>query len=58
MKAEIDEKGTLKITPETSLESFALKVWMDDYIGGVQDAKDGKNANRFAVLRVDLIKSV
>ena len=29
MKATIDEKGLLMISPETPLEAFALKCWAD-----------------------------
>ena len=31
MITTITEKGTLNIKPESELESFALKVWFDDY---------------------------
>ena len=57
MKAEIDENGKLKIYPETGLESYALKMWWEDYMKGTQDAKDGKNASHFAVLHIETIAS-
>lgn len=31
MKAEISSTGVLKVTPETSLESYALSKWSDGY---------------------------
>ncbi len=31
MKAEIDERGCLTITPETALETYALRKWWDGY---------------------------
>ena len=34
MKADIDENGCLKITAETGLEAFALKVWHEDCTSG------------------------
>ena len=55
MKAEIDENGKLKISPETGLESFALKMWWEDYIKCTQDAKDGTNAFHFAVIHIETI---
>lgn len=30
MKAEINSKGVLKITPETELELYALKKWTEE----------------------------
>lgn len=32
MKATIDRKGALRITPESELESYALKKWVDGYM--------------------------
>lgn len=31
MKANIDENGTLTVVAETFVESFALKVWFEDF---------------------------
>ena len=53
MKAELDACGKLKISPETELESFALKMWWVDYMKSIQDTKDGVSNFRFAVLHVD-----
>lgn len=55
MKAEIDENGKLKITPENGIESFALKMWWDDYMKAEQDARDGKSGQHyhFAVLHIE-----
>lgn len=32
MKAEMDINGTLVITPETPIESYALKHWSDNFV--------------------------
>ena len=48
MKAAINEKGKLTLTPETPLESFALKMWWDNY--SLELPSDG--AGRFAVLEI------
>lgn len=31
MKASIDERGCLRIQPETALESYALGAWLDGW---------------------------
>jgi len=31
MKAEINDKGSMIITAESKLESYALKKWLQDY---------------------------
>lgn len=31
MKAEIDHKGTLKLSPESSMEAYAMKQWSEKY---------------------------
>jgi hypothetical protein len=28
MKAELDKEGTLRVTPESSVEQFALRHWL------------------------------
>lgn len=53
MKAEIDENGKLKISPETGLESFALKMWWEDYTIRAQDEKEGLSVYHFAVLHIE-----
>ena len=52
MKAEIDENGKLSVTPETSLESFALARWWDDYTAQDSDVGGEKH---FAILEICLI---
>ena len=49
MKAEIDESGKLSVTAETSLESFALARWWDDY--AAQDSYVG-GEKHFADLEI------
>lgn len=42
MKAEINEYGTLTITPQTKMEAFALKIWSDSIEQLTFKKEDGK----------------
>lgn len=33
MRATITANGTLKVTPENEMESWALKTWFENYTG-------------------------
>lgn len=37
MKAEITENGTLRISPESGIENFALKAWWEKYSSPKED---------------------
>lgn len=51
MRAEIDENGRLSVIPESSLESFALRVWWEDYASEETAAHP-----KFAVLEARFIR--
>lgn len=40
MKAELNENGWLVITPETGVESYALKKWCEEKSGNGSKDKD------------------
>lgn len=43
MKVSIDENGQMAIAPETALEAYALKHWVEDNISEGGKWKDGAN---------------
>ena len=45
MKAEIDGNGKLSVVPETEMESFALRMWWENY-------NSGEDHERFAILEI------
>ncbi|MCT9125405.1 hypothetical protein [Cupriavidus gilardii] len=49
MKATITETGTLVVTPETALETFALKQWSDLAYAGVHT--DETTGEAFSLVR-------
>lgn len=44
MKASIDERGCLRVTAETALESYALRAWWRDY-----DRTDGERPSSLLI---------
>ena len=55
MKTEIDANGKLKISPESEIESFALKMWWADY-NSIHSDVGGEE--HFAALHVETIVPV
>lgn len=54
MRADIDENGKLSVIPETQVETFALRVWWEDYMNNQRSQNDGRQP--FATLHVQLIE--
>lgn len=52
MRAEINENGQLSVIPETPIESFALRMWWEDYMRGPPSNASDKQI--FATLHVQL----
>ena len=52
MKAEINENGVLEITAKSAVESFALRVWFDDYSRPFSD----DSPEKFAALQVNVVE--
>jgi len=48
MKANIDERGVLLISPESPLELFALNAWWQDY--NLHTAHDSKGSTGIGVV--------
>lgn len=48
MKAHIEGNGILVVSPETELESYALKMWSEEY------NKEGGNGN--SILMIETIE--